>query len=109
MGIIPKQIKPNENIEMQIRIMDSARICSHFFELFPFMTVNHTLHFRDPQTGVHTNTIEGSWNGVKRSCPVRCRGENDVEKDLFEFIWRRRQRINHWIGFINGLRKVHYI
>jgi len=28
-------------------------------------TVNHTLNFRDPVTGVHTNRIEGSWGAVK--------------------------------------------
>ena len=25
-------------------------------------TVNHTYHFKDPSTGVHTNTIESYWN-----------------------------------------------
>lgn len=71
-------------------------------------TVNHSIHFRDPQTGVHTNTIEGTWNGVKLNCPVRSRAEGRVEEHLFEFIWRRQQRYNHWIGFINALKKVHY-
>ena len=24
-------------------------------------TVSHSLHYKDPDTGVHTNTIEGTW------------------------------------------------
>jgi len=25
-------------------------------------SINHSLHFKDPATGVHTNTIESYWN-----------------------------------------------
>ena len=29
--------------------------------------------FEDPDTGICTNTIEGTWNGPKYSCATRCR------------------------------------
>jgi transposase-like protein len=71
-------------------------------------TVNHSIHLRNSQTGVHTNTIKGTWNGLKMNCPARSRVEGRVENHLFKFIWRRQQRYNYWIGFINALKKVHY-
>src|SRR6478735_2023591 len=38
-------------------------------------TVNHKKHFKDPETNVHTNTIEGTWNGLKQSMPPRNRNK----------------------------------
>ncbi|KAA8494427.1 Transposable element Tc3 transposase [Porphyridium purpureum] len=32
-------------------------------------TVNHEMHFKDPVTGVHTNTGEGTWRAVKATMP----------------------------------------
>jgi hypothetical protein len=31
--------------------------------------VNHSLGFKDPIIGVHTNTIEGSWGAIKAKIP----------------------------------------
>lgn len=31
--------------------------------------MNHSLHFKDPETGQHTNTIEGLWRHAKHSMP----------------------------------------
>ena len=57
-------------------------------------TVNHSIHFVDPQTGAHTQGIEGLWSACKRKRMMREEhaGRN---ADLFttylqENMWRRR-------------------
>ncbi|XP_022160096.1 uncharacterized protein LOC111026349 [Myzus persicae] len=42
-------------------------------EGYVHLTVNHRLHFKDPETGVHSNTIEGSWKHAKASLSQYCR------------------------------------
>ncbi|XP_061191636.1 uncharacterized protein LOC133199826 [Saccostrea echinata] len=39
-------------------------------EGFDHLKVNHSLHFVDPTTGAHTNTIESTWRALKKSLPV---------------------------------------
>ena len=58
---------------------------------FNYRTVNHSLHFVDPNTGVHTQAIEGYWSRAKGKLK-RMRGTSG---DLFptyldEYIWRER-------------------
>jgi len=52
-------------------------------------TVNHTYNFKDPVTGVHTNTIEGMWGHMKSAIPRQSRTEDKIEQHLWEFMWRR--------------------
>lgn len=64
-------------------------------------TVNHKKHFKDPNTGVHTNTIEGTWNGLKQSIVPRCRTKKDLLLYLREYQWRRKNReYNLWKKFL---------
>ena len=49
-------------------------------------TVNHSLHFKDPVTGIHTNTCEGMWHHMKRKLD----SHKDLEKGFFDFVFRRR-------------------
>ena len=39
-------------------------------EGYEHLTVNHSLNFVDPDTGAHTQGIENTWWGVKRSYPT---------------------------------------
>jgi transposase-like protein len=71
-------------------------------------TVNHSLHFKNPHTGVHTNTVEGTNNGLKYHIAPRNRVGDGINDHLAEFVWRRRSNNAMWTGFIAALRDVHY-
>ena len=53
--------------------------------------VNHSLHFVDPGTGVHTQTVESYWTRVKTKLKRMkgCDG-NQLPSYLDEFMWRER-------------------
>ena len=68
--------------------------------------VNHSVEFVS-EDGVHTNTIEATWCGLKLLIPRRNRTK-DVDGHLWEYIWRKRHRHNIWNSFIDALREVAY-
>ena len=70
---------------------------------FKHKTVNHSKGFKLPDTDIHTNTIEGTWNGIKMNIAPRNRNSNDVGNHLMEFIWRRQNSNSLWDSFINCL------
>lgn len=72
-------------------------------------TVNHSLWFKDPNTGIDTNTVEGTNSALKRFIPVRNRTESSIPSFLFEFIWRRKYSGSLWASFIEALNDVAYI
>ena len=53
--------------------------------------VNHSLHFVDPATRVHTQTVESYWNRIKTKLK-RMKGcdANQLPSYLDEFMWRER-------------------
>ena len=75
--------------------------CWKAYDIIPFQPgydyihekVNHSKEFVSEE-GVHTNTIEGTWSGIKRNTPVRQRTKASLPGCLFEFIWRRRNYQN---------------
>jgi transposase-like protein len=71
-------------------------------------TVNHSENFVDPETMAHTNTIEGTWAGIKIGLPRRNRIIEGIDEHLFEFIWRRNHHDSLWAGLLDALREVSF-
>lgn len=70
------------------------------------MRVNHSVSFVDSATGAHTNTIEGTWRGLKFAIPNRSRAEDRIDGHLFELMWRRRSEGHVWESLLECLRDV---
>jgi hypothetical protein len=72
---------------------------------YTHLRVNHSETFVDENTGACTNTIEGTWAGLKGKIPIRNRTSN-CENNLWEFIWRRTHSNDLWSGFLEALDKM---
>ena len=70
-------------------------------------TVNHSLYFVDPATGVHTQTAESYWNRVKTKFK-RMKGvsERQLALHLDEFMWRERHGRTAGMAFRNICRDI---
>ncbi|GFS59669.1 mitotic-spindle organizing protein 2A [Trichonephila clavipes] len=59
---------------------------------YQHLQVNHSLTFKDPETGAHTNPIEGTWSAIKRSLRNHAAHvEGEFDHYLAEYMWRRRR------------------
>ena len=57
---------------------------------FDHGVVNHRLNYRDPETGVHTNRIEGNWGALKQFLRrQRATHRNWTEAYVHEYCFRR--------------------
>ncbi|XP_050066435.1 uncharacterized protein LOC126555581 [Aphis gossypii] len=56
------------------------------------MTVNHSLYFKDPETGVHSNTIESSWRHSKASMSNYCRKKTFYAGYLAKYMFTKHCR-----------------
>lgn len=67
-------------------------------------TVNHSKFFVDPDTGVHTNTVEGFNNALKICIKPRNRNPDGIVERLDYFLWRRKNNSNLWESFLIALK-----
>jgi hypothetical protein len=70
--------------------------------------VNHEEGFVDPVSGCCTNTIEGTWNGIKLRVPANHRVRRFVAGELGVFCWKRRFGHVAWESLITALRNYCY-
>jgi ISXO2-like transposase domain len=73
------------------------------------LKVNHSQSFVDPLTGAHTNTIEGTWHGLKLAIPQRERSESKINGYLLEFIWRQKNKGHEWESLLQCLCNIAFI
>jgi transposase-like protein len=76
---------------------------------YTHQTVNHSIEFKNSETGVHTNIVEGTNGAIKRRISVRNRVRVGIEGHLDEFVWRRKhEKEALWECFISALRDIHF-
>ena len=70
-------------------------------------TVNHSLEFVDPVTGVHTQHVESYWNRCKiRFKAMKGCHESQLPSYLDEFMWRERHGSAANVAMDNIVRDI---
>ena len=78
-------------------------------KMYTFDWVNHTDNFIDPETGVHTNGVEGLWSSkLKRRIPAKTRGPMVLGDEIVKWLWIDKHADNLWISLLNLLHNVRY-
>ena len=78
-------------------------------EDFEYLTVNHSLHFVDPDTGCHTQNIENLWWQVKRNLPNTHNKHSQLYLHLAQYMWRlmRDQTDDMFLQFLKDAAKFY--
>ena len=72
-------------------------------EGYQHLTVNHSLNFVDPDTGVHMQGTENTWWGVKRSMPRTGTSKDLFDSYLQEWLWRQHYKSDKFGNIIDHL------
>lgn len=102
-GLIKKYAHPDSII-----LTDNIRpyVKAYNNEGYEHKSVDQSKWFKDTNTGVHTNNVEGVNNGLKSSTKPCDRTEEDVVSFLLYFIWRKKNNGNMWEACMEYLKSV---
>ena len=73
------------------------------------LTVNHNLNIVDPVTCGHTQGIENTCWGVKRSYPRTGTSKELLERYLQEFLWRKRYGENPFGNILKNVAELYNV
>ena len=78
-------------------------------EGYQHLTVNHSLNFVDPDTGAHTQGIENTWWGVKRSMPRTGTSKDPFDSYLQEWLWRQHYKSDPFGNIIEHIADLYNV
>ncbi|GFX02563.1 DDE_Tnp_IS1595 domain-containing protein [Trichonephila clavipes] len=80
-------------------------------EGFLHLSVNHSMYFKDPETGAHTNSIEGSCSAIKKSLHGTRRCKDQFDSYLAEYMWRNIKRPSNlndlFTAFLEAVKEIY--
>ena len=117
--LVPVERRDKETLLPIIRaqILPGTRVMSDLWrsydclkdEGYEHITVNHSLNFVDPDTGAHTQGIENTWWGVKRSYPRTGTSQELIESYLQEFMWRKHYGENPFQNILKHIAEIYHV
>jgi hypothetical protein len=114
MFAVPVEVRSEETLRevIETHVHHGSKILTDCWRGYGFLrnnenyewgTVNHSETFRDPLTGIHTNTIEGTNSMMKAKIPKRCRTRNAIGNHLGVIVWRRQNEHRLWEALVEAL------
>ncbi|GFX55451.1 mitotic-spindle organizing protein 2A [Trichonephila clavipes] len=79
--------RERESKKCFFRVVES-RTKEELLKGYVHLRVNHSLTFVDPETGAHTNSIEGTWSAIKKGLH-KAHVKGQFDSYLAEYMWRR--------------------
>lgn len=79
-------------------------------EGFAHLTINHSLQFVDPDTGVNTNKIESQWRPLRHRLARGGVKKEHLAEHMTEFLWRRdckRRGADPFKELVEDIKAVH--